>query len=169
MIIAGLRLLAAVLLTSALVSEHLRADEPKKDDAAAKKDEQAKELAVRFMKAYKDKDIDGMMKMVDAPFYHEPGEPVVIKERDVLRDYFSKQLNRLKEPDRLPTHAVRLMTYGNERKKLKDFDEKLLKVQDEVFAIDDRIVIIGEPKSDRELIVGVRFRDGKALVCAFFK
>jgi hypothetical protein len=171
MSIAGFRLLTVICVGSALISSRLRAEEPKKDDGAAKKDEHAKELAVRFMKAVNAKDIDAMMKMADVPWYDEPGRPLVIKDRRELEGHLKKQLDDVDPKYVIPTEVVRVFAYGPFRKKnTNKHDEEFFKAQDQVFADGDRVLIMENPKSKQEgLIVGVRFRDGKPLVCGLFK
>jgi hypothetical protein len=171
MIVVAFRFLAVGFLASTLVSDRLWADESKKDDDAAKKDEQAKELAVRFMKAYKDKDLDAMMKMVDVPWYDEPGKPVVMKEKDEVKQFLQWHIDREDKPEWIPIEAVQIMTYSTHRKQRTDpSEERFVKAEDAVFAADDRIVLVARPNDKRpRLGVGIRFREGKPFVCAAFK
>jgi hypothetical protein len=160
---------AAVWLI-AIVSSPASAADPKKNETAAKKDQQAKEIAIRFMKAYKDKDMDAMMKMADVPWYDEPGKPVIMKERDEVKRHLQKHLDDFDKPEEVPTDVIEVFAYGPARKKKVDAsDERFLKVQDQVFAEDDRIVLIGRAKNKEPvLVIGVRFRNGKPLVCGAF-
>src|SRR5688572_23498576 len=95
-----------VAMFSFLFSPTLTAQERKKEgDTTAKNDEQAKEIAVRFMKAIKEKDIEGAMKLADVPWYSERGlKPHIVKDRDDVRSEVRKTIDDFKlHPDRVPT------------------------------------------------------------------
>jgi hypothetical protein len=162
--------LSLVALTAALMPPRLAADEQLAHDDSAIKDELAKTTALRFLKAYKAKDLDTLVDLADAPWYEERESPLIVTHTDLLRENFRKKLERLKDTSQLATEPTSVLTYGPARRAMKGgLYEKYLVIQDEVFGEGDRIVIFGDPDAANAVAIGVRFRDGKPLVAALFK
>jgi hypothetical protein len=60
-------------------------------EKADEADAQAKEAVAQFFKAFKDKDIDGLMKAADVPFCREGGQNIA--NRDELKQFLHKALS----------------------------------------------------------------------------
>jgi hypothetical protein len=166
----GWHALSLVALAAALMPPRLAADEQPAHDESAIKDELAKTTALRFLKAYKAKDLDTLLDLADAPWYEERDNPLIVTHADLLRENFRKTLERLKNPSQLADEPTSVLPYGPARRAMKGgLYEKYLVIQDEVFGEGDRIVIFGDPDAANAVAIGVRFRDGKPLVAALFK
>jgi hypothetical protein len=134
------------------------------EEKDAKTDTQAKEAVEEFFKAFKAKDIDGVIKTVDVPFCREGGKN--IKQRDDLKQFFNKALD-LRDPSK-DSITVKLVTtlpkLEASEGKLTDDERKAV---EEVLGKDHRVVRVewdrvGEGKQKRLILV--RFQKGEAKV-----
>jgi hypothetical protein len=170
MLAKGSHVLTLLALVAALMPSRLAADEQPAHDESAIKDELAKTTALRFLNAYKAKDLDTLLDLADAPWYEERESPLTVMHADLLRENFRNSLERLKDPSQLADEPTSVLTYGPARRAMKGgLYEKYLVVQDKVFGEGDRIVIFGDPDAANAVAIGVRFHDGKPVVAALFK
>ena len=114
----------------------------------------AKEAAEQFLKAAKAKNLDGLMKIADVPWY---SDGVVVKDRDELKQGLEFSLRGTRPP---PSEVIRITTYGEIRELLKK-DRR--EPADEVLVKDDLAVFVGQ-KGKPMGVLFVRVRDGKAKV-----
>lgn len=128
--------------------------------AADKAEDQAKKVVGEFVTAVRGKDIDGLMKVVDVPWFHDGKK--VIRERDELKKEFQEIFK--KKDFATATYEVKeINRFGDVQGELNEQQRELLKG---VMEKDDLVVTItlalGEKKDDVHL--GVRFRKGEAKI-----
>jgi hypothetical protein len=124
--------------------------------ADADADKQAKEIYGQLFKAIKAKDLDGVMKLVDVPWFGL-GKGVVKDEKEVKKR-FKEFLDNLKDTSELKVDIKEVMSYAQFREKYKD-KKDLLKLLDEMkLTKEDRVIVASQAA------VVVRIRDGKAKV-----
>src|SRR5215510_3558858 len=86
--------------------------------AADKDEDKAKEVSLAFLKAFKAKDLDAVMKTVDVPFaWDSDGEAEIITKRDELKAKM-KALLETEETDRIPTEVGTVADIPTVKKKL---------------------------------------------------
>jgi hypothetical protein len=132
-----------------------------------KGDSQAKEAVAQYIKAMKDKDLDGLLKVADVPFC-ENGRRV-IREREALKKMYQtvlkeKEFSKAKVKVKMVTTLPKLEELSKDK-----FSEKERKNLGEVLGKDHRVVLIEIERPDGkkgQALLGVRLRDGKAKVVA---
>ncbi len=137
--------------------------------AADKDEEKAKEVSLAFLKAMKEKDLDAVLKTVEAPFYLG-GDKEVLKNGDELKVKLAEVLKELK-PENVPDGigkvfdlpAMRKMLAEAKKEDLTKRDQALLRIAEGLKA-DTVYVIRVERKGEVQGVVIVRFKDGKAVV-----
>jgi len=141
------------LAVVALLVPTVRADE--------ETDLKAREAATDFLNALKAESIEGVMKVVDVPFY-EDGDSVH-KERDgvekLVRDLFEKE-----DLSSVKFEISKVHAFEDVREKFSEAKRDLLKG---VMADGDRVVqftLDDDGQKEEEFLVLVRFREGTAKV-----
>lgn len=136
-----------------------------KSKEAEKADALAEEAVKQFDKALVAKDVDGVLAVVDTPFYWGPEEPPV--DRDRLRKLLVK-LFRDKDFKGAKLTVVESTTYGELAPKLDKKDKDSL---DKLADPKDRVVLVKDAASGSEALSGtlVRVREGKARVIGLFR
>ena len=141
------------LAVVALLVPTVRADE--------EADQKAREAATDFLNALKAESIEGVMKVVDVPFY-EDGDSVH-KERDgvekLVRELFEKE-----ELGGVKFEVVKVHSFAAVREKFSEPKRELLK---DVLTDGDRVVqfkIDHDGQTDEDFLVFVRLREGTAKV-----
>lgn len=136
---------------------------PKAKEAAAT-DLLAEEAVKQFDKALVGKDVDGVLALVDTPFYWGPEEPPV--DRDRLQKLLI-QLFRDKDYAGAKLTIVETTTYGQLAPSL---DKKQKDSLDKVADPKDRVVFVQDAASGSKSTSGnlIRVRDGKAKVIGIF-
>jgi hypothetical protein len=123
-------------------------------------EEQAKAAVAVFIKAVKARDVDGVMKIADVPWFTD--EKKLIKNRDDLKAYVSKKLEGLKDPDQIPVNIRRVQTWEKfDQKKKLDADEQ--KLVNEALGKNGLIVVVGRGDEDAGFLL-IRVDAGKAKV-----
>jgi DNA polymerase III delta prime subunit len=124
--------------------------------ADADTDKQAKEIYGQLFKAIKAKDLDGVMKLVDVPWFGLGKD--VVKDEEEVKKRFKEFLDRIKDTSELKVDIKEVMSYAQFREKHKD-KKDLLKLLDELkLTKEDRVLQVFQAA------VLVRIRDGKAKV-----
>lgn len=126
-------------------------------DKADKADTQAKKTAERFLKAMKAEDVQGILKVVEVPFFLDGKK--VIKNREVLKNSFASIFAK-KDLTQIEYEIKEVQTCATFQEKMSEKERKML---NEVLNKNDRIVII-TVKPRQRLAVMVRIRDGKPFV-----
>ena len=141
------------LAVVALLVPTVRADE--------ETDKKVREAATDFLNALKAESIEGVMKVVDVPFY-EDGDSVH-KERDgvekLVRELFEKE-----ELGGVKFEVVKVHAFAAVREKFSEPKRELLK---DVLTDGDRVVqfkIDHDGQTDEDFLVFVRLREGMAKV-----
>jgi len=133
--------------------------------AADKDEDKAKEAALAFLKAVKAKDLDAVMKTVDAPFLNdEKGEIKVIEKIEDLKTDLKAKLEKIKNTEKIPTEVSEVLDRPAIRKKLagKKGEEELKKIE-KVLGDKGYAVVLGKPDDESGALL-VRIKDGKAKV-----
>ena len=149
-----MRRLAAVLLACCAGSVATAADMD---------EDKAKEVTVAFLKAWKAKDLDALMKTMDVPFVSfEKDGPKLFEKTDDLKSDLKAKLEKLKNTDPIPAEAGKLTDLPAIRKEFAKKPE-LLKAYEKVLGEKGYLVAVGtEETGDGEVLV--RIKDGKAKV-----
>lgn len=129
-----------------------------------KTDTVAKETVEQFFKAFKAKDLDGLMKTVDVPFCREGGRN--IDKRDDLKQLLQKALD-VRDPSK-DTLVIKLVTtlpkFEASEGKFTDNERKAV---EEVLGKDHRVVKVEWNRSEggkSMYLIFVRLEKGKAKV-----
>jgi hypothetical protein len=128
---------------------------------ADERDDQARKAVADFLRALKAKDLEGILKLVDVPWFHD-GQRVV-RSRDELKTIFQKLLDKQSFADVVQT-IKRIQPYANVSAQLEPSERALL---DEVLEKDDRIVLLNvtkEGKQQESVVLLVRTREGKTAI-----
>lgn len=130
--------------------------------AAADTDEdQAKEVAVAFMKAVRAKDLDAIMKTVDYPFMLVVDRKVkLFNKTDDLKAELKMRLEGLKDPEKFPTEADQVIDGTAIRKKIEAKKDADLKKSVEMVLGDKSYLVTFKGRGG----LFVRIKDGKAKV-----
>jgi hypothetical protein len=133
--------------------------------AADKDADQAKELAIAFVKAVKAKDIDAVMKTVDVPFLVVVNrKPTIIEKLDDLRSDLKSKLDMAQNLDKLPNEVGDFLDLPGIRKKLEtNPDKDVIKLVEAVLGEKGYAVGVGK-SGERGVAVFVRIKDGKAAI-----
>ena len=154
-------ILRLILVPVALVGTAVRTGAEGKGNGT---DAKARAAVEQFFKAFKAKDLEGLVKTADVPFCREGGKN--IEKRDDLEKFFRKAL-RARDPSN-DTIVIKLVTT---LPKLEESDGKFTdderKVVEEVLGKDHRVVKVewnrfGE--GVHKTLIFVRLLDGKAKV-----
>ncbi len=155
------RLLAVTWLTLGLANAPSRA--LALDDAKAG-EEAAKKIALEFIKAYKDRDLDALMSQSTLPWMYD--FTVTIKTEKELKD-FLRSCIRPGNRGQPFTDTVRyVITYGEFRPKIgKEYPRKCL---DELLTNEDYIVALPN-KADPRIndYIFVRYKNKKATIAGY--
>jgi hypothetical protein len=135
--------------------------------AADKDEEKAKEVTLAFLKAVKAKDIDAIMKTVDAPFVLDAdGKAEVIAKIEELKDKMKVLLDTV-NVDKLPTEVGTVLDLSDPavRKKVASTEKgkKELELIEKVAGKSAFIVMMAVNGKDKDGIL-VRIKDGQAKV-----
>jgi hypothetical protein len=127
--------------------------------AADTPEEEVRFAIERFMQATKGEDLDGIMKLVDVPWYHQGDR--IIQEREQLKNEFKGLFEKADFGD-LSFSLKKIVTYSEVRDQTNAEERKLL---DEVLTKTDRVVLLqverAKSKQKDSVVVLVRLRDGK--------
>jgi uncharacterized protein (TIGR03067 family) len=118
----------------------------------------AREAVAAFIRAFRAKDLDRLMEVVDVPWFNDELE--VFKDRDQLRKYWQKALDAEADPARLFATIDHVVTYGDVQKAIRR--KRLRELLDGFLDKDDLVVQTKGEKS--EVVLFVKVRNGKAKV-----
>ena len=142
--------LAAVCLILASMAGAASADD-------ASDDKLAKEIHGQLYKAIKAKELDGVMKLVDVPWFGLGKE--IVKDEKELKKRFKELLDSIKDTSELKSEVKEVLSYSKARDKFKK-QKNLFKLIEELkLTENDRVIIQASNAA-----VLVRIRDGKAKV-----
>jgi hypothetical protein len=139
--------------------------------AADKDEDKAKEVTLSFLKAVKAKDLDAVMKSVDAPFVIEFGSKSskMFEKADELKMAMMKFLEMV-TPEKVPTEVGTVYDMASLAKLAKE------KGEDDLFATVEKLVgktgfmvRMKTREGSEEGGMFVRMKDGKAFIAAIPK
>ncbi len=125
-------------------------------------DDRAKAAVQQFMKAFKAKDLDGVMATVTTPWYHK-GEKI-IRNRDELRQAFQGLFEKKKDDlEELHYEIKTVIAYDAVREAMNDQERQLI---DQVLTKTDRVLLIQieKPKMREIVVLMVSLKQGEAKV-----
>jgi hypothetical protein len=149
----SLRILSAGLFLLALPLAGLA-----QDDA----DEQARAAVHQFMKCFKAKDLDGVMAVVQAPWFHKGQR--IIRNREEVREAFQGLFAKKEDLDMIRYDIKTVIAYEAVREAMND-DERML--IDQVLTKSDRVLLLQleKPNKAKEIVVLlVAVKQGEAKV-----
>jgi len=133
---------------------------------ADKDEDKAKEVALAFLKAFKAKDLDAIMKTVDVPFLSdEKGENKVIEKVEDLKANVKMRLEKFKDTSKITSEVGKVMDLADIKKLLeskKGKNDELAKIE-KVLGDKGYAVMLGKPGEEDGAVL-VRIKDGKAAV-----
>jgi hypothetical protein len=146
-----MRTLAALLIVC-VGSAQVRADANADD---------AKEVAVAFLKGLKAQDVDAVLKVTAAPFADCYGvNRNLIKDETALKKWVKEWIEQLTDPALVPTELGAIHTYETVREMIRDEDVREL--LDDVVGKGGFVAVV---RTDGKLLpILVRIKDGKASV-----
>src|SRR5262245_58188240 len=120
--------------------------------AAVKDEDKAKEVAVAFLKAVKEKDIDALMKTVDVPFLIEGKETFTKTEdlKDALKAFFDDV-----KPEKIPTEVGAVFDMEAIRKKTAD-DKTIFERLEKILGKNGYMVMFKVGKKEGGLFVRIK-------------
>jgi len=124
-----------------------------------KAEDQAKEVVGKFIKAFKAKELDKLLEVVDVPWVDDLAKGEVIKTKEALKKHLQALLQESK-PENLG-EVLRVVAFSKLRDKIKQ--EEIRKMLDQVISKEDLVVEYGVGKRERSIAL-VRVRDGKAKI-----
>jgi hypothetical protein len=140
---------------------------PESIDPAAKKLQQlAKDAAVKFYESFEGRDLDRLLAIVDAPWYHD-GKAVLADKADIAYEFKTLLEKRRSLTIRKVPDVKAVLAYGMVRARTDEKDRKML---DQVIREDDFLVLVmlkpemGKPGATENVVVIVKVRDGIAKV-----
>jgi hypothetical protein len=158
----------AVVLLFAVTSTPAYGADKKEDEA------KAKEAAALFMKAVTAKDIDAVMKTVDAPFFMKDREPKLIEKTEDLKTEMKSVLARIKDPNKIAAEILSVHDLPELKKMImekknsdKDKEKKMLELIEKALGEKGYAVVLGKG-GESEGAVLVRIKDGTAKVVGIF-
>jgi hypothetical protein len=150
--VVGLRnFVSPVILATAA----LERDKPSKTVFAART--LAEEVVRKFLMAAKAKDLDGLLKLADVPWYSDGNK--IVKDREELRSRLKRTCVDLVNAERVPSDVLGLLRVGEFG---DPFAGNRLAI-DEVATNDDWVVIVGENGKLGLFFVRVRAGVGKVV------
>jgi hypothetical protein len=152
------RLTTAILLLSSLPSRALAEDDAKAGAEAAKK------AALEFTKAYKDRDLDALIRQSTLPWMFD--FTVTIKTETELRDFLRSCIRPGNKAQQFPDTVRFVNSYADFRPKVgKEYYRKWL---DELLAKDDYVVALPS-KSDpnANVYIFVHYKNKKASIAGY--
>jgi hypothetical protein len=140
--------------------------------AADKDEDKAREATRAFLRAVKTKDIDTVMKTVDAPFAVDFGHPSAqtFEKTDDVKAALKKILEKVM-PDKIPVDVGKVYDMTSFGKLAKEMGAKGLAEAAEKFVGKTGFAVTLKDKEDgtEEGGVLVRIKDGKAYVAGMLK
>jgi hypothetical protein len=133
-------------------------------EPGAKPDVLAREAVDQFFKAFKKRDVDGLLMVVDVPFCREGGKD--IEKRDELKQFFQKALER-RDPSRDTFTFQRVTTLPEWEKSEGKFTDAERKTLEKVLGKEHRLVRVEWNRvgdSKHKTLILVRLQKGKARV-----
>jgi len=125
-------------------------------------DEQAKAVVHQFMKAFKAKDLDGVMSAVTTPWYHKGQK--IIRNSEEVRQAFQRLFGNKKEDlEELHYEIKTVVAYETVREAMNDQERQLI---DQVLSKSDRVLLIqiDKPKMKEIVVLMVTVKAGEAKV-----
>lgn len=123
------------------------------------------EVTAKFYEAFENKDLDGLIETIEAPWYHDG--KAVLHSKDEVKAEFKALLDRRRDVKGRKTADVKgVHCYHTVRDRISPNDRKLL---DQVVKEDDYVVLVvlkdeQNPKVTENVVVLVRVKDGAAKV-----
>ena len=140
------------------------------EETTEKREKQARKLCKQFWDDVAKKDLDGLMKTVDIPFYARGEKKTnVIRNKDELRKLLSRLFPGPNAPNDLTFEVKEVLTYEKMLEKYgKQIEDDERKLLDEVLKKDDLVLNLqfktSEGKNLDRLVTMVGWRKGNAKV-----
>lgn len=129
--------------------------------AADKDQDKAKEVTLAFLKAVKAKDLDAVMKTVDAPFLMED-KPEPLAKTDEVKAALKTLLEKVK-PEKVPTDVGAVLDLTAVRKKVEKQKKNGAETIEKLIGKNGFVVVVTKDGKEQGAVL-VRMKDGQAKV-----